>query len=235
MALRENDHKAVRTLELFREMSDDSFTALLIGSFLQRFPARVQLIGEGEPADFLYTAVEGRVELFASANRREITIAIVEPVATFILAAALKDAVYLMSARTLEPCCLLMIPSTNVRVAFDTDPSFARAMAIELSTRYREIVKLLKNQKLRTGFERLANYLLGHHASAGSDGVVLDLRMDKATLASLLGMTPENLSRAFATLRAYGVEVEGSRIKLTNLKDLTALAKPLPLIDDLTT
>jgi|SRR5208337_2259518 len=234
MALRENDHKTVRTLELFREMSDDSFAALLRGSFLQRFPARVQLIGEGEPADFLYIAVEGRVELFASANRREITIAIVEPVATFILAAAVKDAVYLMSARTLEPCRLLMIPSANVRDAFDTDPSFARAMAIELSTRYREIVKALKNQKLRTGVERLANYLLRHHTAGGRDDVV-DLRMDKATLASLLGMTPENLSRAFATLRAYGVEVEGSWIRLTNLKDLTALAKPLPLIDDPTT
>ena len=102
------------------------------------------------------------VEPFASANRREITIAIVEPVATFILAAAVKDAVYLMSARTLEPCRLLMIPSANVRDAFDTDPSFARAMAIEFSTQYREIVKALKNQKLRTGVERLANYLLRH-------------------------------------------------------------------------
>ena len=231
MAVRENDYKTVRALRLFCEMSDDSFARLLTGSFLQRFPARMQLVTEGDPADFLYIAVEGRVELFASANNRDSTITIVEPVATFILAAAVKDAVYLMSARTLEPCRILMIPSANVRDAFDKDPSFARAMAIELATRYREIVKALKNQKLRTGVERLANYLLRQHAMERATGG-LELRMEKTTLASFLGMTPENLSRAFANLRAYGVEVDGSRVKLTKLKDLTTLAKPAPLIDD---
>jgi len=234
MALRQNDYETVRALGLFCDMSDDSFAGLLTGSFLQRFPARVQLIAEGEPADFLYVAVEGRIELFASANNRDSTVTIVEPVATFILAAAVKDAVYLMSARTLEACRVLMIPSANVRDAFDKDPSFARAMATELATRYREIVKALKNQKLRTGVERLANFLLKRQTAEGSTGV-LELRMEKTTLASLLGMTPENLSRAFATLRAYGVEVDGSRVKLTNLKDLTTLAKPAPLIDDPTT
>lgn len=231
MALRENDYQIVRDLGLFCEMSDESFAALLIGSYLQRFPAKVQLLAEGDPADFLYVAVEGRVELFATTANRDSTITIVEPVATFILAAAVKDAVYLMSARTLESCRILMIPSANVRVAFGEDPPFARAMAIELATRYREMVKALKNQKLRSAVERLANFLLRqYHAEA--DGGMLDLRMEKATLASLLGMTPENLSRAFATLRAYGVEVDGSRIKLTKLKDLTTLAKPAPLIDD---
>ncbi len=231
MAIRENDNQTVRALGLFCEMSDDSFAALLKGSFLQRFPAKVRLITEGEPADFLYVAVEGRVELFASTNNRDSTITIVEPVATFILAAAVKDAVYLMSARTLEPCRVLMIPSTNVREAFDRDPSFAHALATELATRYREIVKALKSQKLRTGVERLANYLLRHSTLDGEAGV-LDLRMEKTTLASLLGMTPENLSRAFATLRPYGVEAEGTRIKLTKRRDLTTLAKPAPLIDD---
>ncbi len=124
-----------------------------------------------------------------------------------------------------------MIPSTNVRDAFDADASFARAMAHELSTRYREIVKALKNQKLRTGVERLANYLLRQYGERASGGV-FELQMEKSTLASLLGMTPENLSRAFATLRGYGVEVEGSQVQLTKLKDLTTLAKPAPLIDD---
>jgi CRP/FNR family transcriptional regulator, transcriptional activator FtrB len=231
MPIREKDHRTVRALGIFREMSDDSFERLLTGSFLQRFPAKVQLIAEGDPADFLYVAVEGRVELFASANNRDNTITIVEPVATFILAAAVKDAVYLMSARTLEPCRILMIPSANVRDVFDKDPAFARSMAIELATRYREIAKALKNQKLRTGVERLANYLLKWHRVLGSNGA-FDLGMEKAILASLLGMTPENLSRAFATLRAYGVEVDGARITLTNLKDLTVLAKPVSLIDD---
>jgi CRP/FNR family transcriptional activator FtrB len=48
----------------------------------------------------------------------------------------------------------------------------------------------------------------------------------------MLGMTPENLSRAFGTLRPYGVDVGGSEIHLTKLNELENLAKVNPLIDD---
>ena len=65
----------------------------------------------------------------------------------------------------------------------------------------------------------------------GSKGC-LTLPYDKRTLASLLGMTPENLSRAFNTLRPYGVDVSGSDIRLGELDDLRQLAKPNALIDD---
>ncbi len=231
MSLRNDDLSAVRALALFRDMSDETFAKLIKGAFLQRFPGKVELIFEGEPADFLYVIVEGKVELFATANRRETTIIIVKPVATFILAAAVKDAVYLMSARTLEPSRLFMIPSANVRQIIDTDPAFSRAMAQEFATRYRDLVRAIKNQKLRTGVERLANYLLVHRKEENGEAAVT-LDIEKTVLASLLGMTPENLSRAFATLRPYGVEVDGPRIRLTKLKDLEVLAKPTPLIDD---
>jgi CRP/FNR family transcriptional activator FtrB len=40
------------------------------------------------------------------------------------------------------------------------------------------------------------------------------------------------LSRAFGTLKAYGVEVDGANVTLSNIKDLTTLAKPTALIDD---
>ena len=57
-------------------------------------------------------------------------------------------------------------------------------------------------------------------------------RLFPAMLAALLGMTPENLSRAFATLRPYGVRVDGPTIRLDKVDDLQVLAKPTPLIDD---
>ena len=93
------------------------------------------------------------------------------------------------------------------------------------------MVKSLKNQKLRNAVERLANCLLRSEAEQGGTGVI-QLQVDKRTLAALLGMTPENLSRAFATLKPYGVEVNGREIRLTQIDDLRTLAKPSPLIDD---
>jgi CRP/FNR family transcriptional activator FtrB len=221
----------VRELDLFAEMEEANFDELMQAAFLQRFPPQVQLITEGEPADFLYIMVEGSVELFAANGGRETSVEIVRPVSTFILAAVLRDAPYLMSGRTVESSQILMLPAGNVRAIFDRDNAFARAVVRELSARYRGVVKSLKNQKLRNAVERLANCLLRSEAEQGGTGVI-QLQVDKRTLAALLGMTPENLSRAFATLKPYGVEVNGREIRLTQIDDLRTLAKPSPLIDD---
>jgi len=228
--LRGLDVPKVREISLFSGMGDEPFDEMLQMAYLQRFPPQVQLITEGDQADFLHIIVEGTVELFGASNGRETTMAILRPVSTFILAAVLKDAAYLMSARTLARSQVLMIPAENVRAAMETDLAFARSMVLELAGGFRSVVKALKEQKLRTAVERLANYLIRANEQWGGTGE-FELTEDKRTLAALLGMTPENLSRAFATLREYGVEVHGSQIKLTKLNDLTTLAKPTPLID----
>lgn len=229
--MRSEDLPTVRALDLFAAMSEESFDILMQGAFLQWFPPQVTLIEEGGGADFLHVVVEGTVEMVARGNDRETTMAIMEPVSTFILAAVLRDAVYLMTARTLERSRILMIPAESIRDAMDRDPAFMRAIVWELSGAFRGAVKALKSQKLRTGVERLANWLLVVHDEQGATGTVR-LNFDKRTLASLLGMTPENLSRAFGTLRGYGVDVNGKEVVINQPDDLRRLAKPDPLIDD---
>lgn len=229
--MRATDLPEIRNLELFNSMGEDNFSDLMKAAYYQTFPAGMQLITEGDMADFLFVVVEGCVELYANANGREATMSMVRPVGTFILAAVIKDAVYLMSARTCAKSRVLMIPAQNVREAFAVDDAFARAIVQELAGCYRGVVKDHKDQKLRTAVERLANRLLKYHKDQGETGFV-DLPYDKKTVASLLGMTPENLSRAFGTLKSYGVEVDGAKVALSDLKGLTTLAKPNPLIDD---
>jgi len=229
--VRPSDLPHVRNLQLFVSMSDARFEVLMRAAYLQTFPAQLDLIHAGDPADFLYVVMEGAVELFAGSNGREATIDIMRPVSTFILAAVVREAAYLMSARTLERSRLLLIPSCDVSDVFQQDGAFARAVVVELAGRYRGVVKEIKNLKLRSGVERLANRLLQYHRDQGATGV-LELPVEKRVLASLLGMTPENLSRAFNTLKAYGVQVEGATIRLTDMKALQVLAKPDLLIDD---
>ncbi|HRD47354.1 MAG TPA: helix-turn-helix domain-containing protein, partial [Caulobacter sp.] len=68
------------------------------------------------------------------------------------------------------------------------------------------------------------------HRQGGASTFVLP--HEKRVLASLLGMTPENLSRAFAALADYGVEVAGPRVSITRPVVLERIAKPHPLIDN---
>ncbi|SJZ97370.1 helix-turn-helix domain-containing protein [Consotaella salsifontis] len=229
--MRQEDIDRVRALRLFRDVADETFETLLRASFLQRFPRGLTLIRESEPADFLHVVIEGAVEMFAAGNGRETTISLVHPIGAFILAAVLKDQVNLQSARTLEPSQILMIPAVSVRQAMERDPAFMSAIVAELATGYRTVVKDLKNQKLRTGAERLANWLLRQEKERGAGGKV-EIDVEKRTLAALLGMTPENLSRALATLKQHGVAVRGAQIEINERDRLVRFAHPDPLIDD---
>ncbi|MCB1361862.1 MAG: cyclic nucleotide-binding domain-containing protein [Rhodobacter sp.] len=222
---------AVRHLDLFARMSDESFLRLTRAAYLQSFPAQLQLIAEGDPADFLHVLVSGRVELFSTWNGRETSMATVHPVSTFILAATVRDAPYLMSARTVEKSRLILIPSQDVREIFEQDIGFAKAIVNELARCYRATIRTSKNLKLRNSQERLANYLLRQLGKSGNR-TRFELLAEKRRVASYLGMTPENLSRAFNALKAHGVEVDGSHVTIVDHDKLVAFACPHALLDD---
>lgn len=228
--MRDSDIAEIRQLPLFDSLDDPHFDQLTRGAYVQTFPPQIELIQEGDPCDFLHVIFQGSVELFAHWNERESTMAIVRPVSTFILAATIRDAPYLMSARTLEKTRMVLLPSPDVRAVFDADNAFARAVVSELAQCYRSIVRHSKDLKLRSATERLANYLLRQRQREGGANVFA-LTMEKRRLASYLGMTAENLSRAFKTLRPYGVEMDGATVTIKNPTDLITLAKPSPLID----
>lgn len=224
----------IRDLALFSPMEDENFSALMRGAYVQNFPAQIELITEGDPSDFLHVVLSGSVDLFAAWNDRETSLATVRPVSTFVLAATIKDAPYLMSARTLEKSRVALIPSQDVRAVFDIDGNFARAIVTELAQCYRSVIKAQKDLKLRTSLERLANYLLRQQRRAGG-AASFELDYEKRRLASVLGMTAENLSRAFKGLQPYGLQVDGTRIAITDQTEFERFAKPGPLIDDGTT
>lgn len=211
-------------------MEDAGFAALIQPAFLQRFPPHVTLFERGYAPDFLHVLLDGSVELFARHEDRETTVAILRPIAPFVLAAVVRRQSSLASGRTIESSRILMIPTDVVQQVMRQDINFSHAIAAEIASAYRNAVRELKSQKLRTSVERLANWILRENKMNGHSGE-FDIPFDKRTLASRLGMTPENLSRNFASLMQHGVEVQGRTIRLKDQDALTRLARPDPLID----
>ena len=230
VTMREADLNLVRRPPLFADIESVHFEQLVNGAFLQSFPRRLELIREGNLPDFLHIVVEGSVELYGMLGDHETALAVLQPHRTFVLAAVVRDEVYLTSARTLAATRILMIPADAVRSVFDKDAAFARAVVSELASRYRDLVRGLKSNKLRTSLERLANYVLVQAPKRGK--AAFELPLEKRTLASLLGMTPEHLSRALAQLALHGVAVSGQTITITDRARLQRLAAPHPLIDE---
>jgi CRP/FNR family transcriptional regulator, transcriptional activator FtrB len=230
--MRTSDEQVVRGLTLFADMQEANFRALMSAALLQSFPPHVILIREGELPDFLFVLVAGAVEMYASHAERRTTLQVIIPPATFIVVPVVRQEVPLMSARTMVNSNVLMIPAEAVREIFSRDSGFARAVVSELALRFRDMVRALKNEKLRTGTERLANWILQTDAHGGYTGRLI-LPFEKRMLASLLGMTPENLSRGFATLAEHGVTTEGQAIIIRDRLKLQRLARENPLIEEI--
>jgi CRP/FNR family transcriptional activator FtrB len=229
-AVRPEELPEIRHLHLFRDMTHANFEALMASSYAQNFPQGLEMIRQGDPADFLHIVLEGSVELFAHWGGRECTMAVVRPVSTFILAASIRDAPYLMSARTLERTRIILVPSSDLRAMFRRDTEFSVSVINELAAGYRSVVRNAKTLKLRNSRERVASYMLHQSLMAGGAASYI-LPVEKRLLASYLGMTPENLSRTLKALESDGLKMDGARVIITDRDKLTALAQPDKLID----
>jgi len=212
-------------------MDPQFFDHLLEAALLQQFPSHVDLIQQGQEADFLHVLVDGMVEIFTEHDGTEWGIALIEPVSTFILAAVVGDQLYLNSARTIRPSRILLIPAQRLRSVFEQDLAMARIVARELALAYRGTIKKLKGYLGRSSVERLANWIL---TAAGKDPAPahIVLPFDRGTLASHIGTTRENLSRNLAQLTEHGVRVRGREIVIDHPELLEAFARPRQLIDD---
>ncbi len=211
-------------------MLQANFDALMQGAYTQGFPAGLELIRQGDPAEFLHIVIEGAVELHGDWQGNRCTMAVVQPVGTFILAACIKDAPYLMSARTLERSRVVLVPSSDLRAVFRRDPEFAMSIITELAGGYRAAVRHAKSLKLRPSRQRIAGYLLKQSRMAGGEDSFV-LKVEKRLIASYLGMTPENLSRALKTLEPDGVRLKGQTVTITDRHALMAVCPPDILID----
>lgn len=220
----------LRGLALFQGVEPAALDLILRGVETRDYPSMTDIIHEGDPASHLYIVLSGEVELYSRWNGRESSMDRLGLSASFIIAATITNGPYLLSARTIGPACIAMLPSEDVRTAFAQDSGFARAVVCELARAYRSSIKNSKNLKLRSSVERLANYLLRRQSETGASE--FNLPLEKRQLASLLGMTPENMSRAIRALRSNGAVFDGARVRISDQDALRTLARPNPLIDD---
>ncbi len=228
--MRLDDIALARSLPMFRDMSADVFDRMTAVSSVQTFPSGVVLLEQGQVPDFLFVLFSGSVELSATHCNSEGAISIVPPGEPFTIAAVLTELPTLSQARTIGTCRALMVPAAVFRDAVAADHAFCRRLLIEQANIVRDLVREINNQKLRNSTERLANWVLSASSKSCDNGSI-QLPFRKRTLAALLGMTPENLSRTIASLEPHGVVFKGSSIAIKDHEALRKVARPSALID----
>lgn len=211
------DLAAIGRLPLLSALTAEDLAQVTAKAELHRHARGEVVFRQGEEAPGLHLLLEGEVGLTGRAEDGDETVVeILKPGEIFIAAAVLTGKPYLMSAVVLKPARILMLPAERLRADLRRSPDLAFAMLISLAEHFRMLVREVKDLKMKSAAQRLALYLLG--LTGEREGVTaIRLAHNKALIAARVGIRPETLSRAFAQLKKYGVEMNGQAVSITDV------------------
>lgn len=215
------------SLDIFLDADGGTRTMLSEGSQLRSYAPDELILREGERPRHLFGIVDGLVALGAHHHERETTLSLVERGRCLLLQAVVTDRVYLQSAKAITSATVLAIPAGKFRAAIARDPGLAMATMRAVASDHRDAIRDLKNIKLRSNAERLANWILENTQDDGR----LELAINKKLLAERLGMTPESLSRCLRVLKPFGLVNHRDRLEVSDAALLRTFALPNSLID----
>jgi len=217
----------IGSIPLFERLDADLRARLeAIATLVTAKPDQV-LAYQGAMPETLHVLLDGQVALSSTAaDGTTALIEVLHPVDHFVLASVLSRLPYLMTARAVTQARLLAIDAAGLLDCVEREAQLANTLLRSVSQEFRTMVRQVRDLKLRTAAQRLGCYLLARVKDGEATRADFRLPFDKGLLAARLGCRQENLSRAFATLRAYGVETHGSRVILHDIPRLKALAVP---------
>lgn len=190
-------------------------------------PEEQELCQQGEPADQLFIVLEGQMAGFSTAaNGTTAVVEVIRSGETLGLATLLARLPRLMGVRAVTASRVLSIDAEGLLALVEQEPSLVTALLRAEANEFRSLVRQVCDLKLRTTAQRLGCYLLSLSTEQRANATAMRLPFDKRLLAARLGCRQENLSRAFAALRGFGVETHGARVILHDIAKLRAYSEP---------
>jgi CRP-like cAMP-binding protein len=207
---------------LFSELDDDQLAYVAKETQMLTAVRGDILFNRGDVAHGLFLLVSGQVKLAVNSPQgSEKVIGIISPGQSFGEAIIFLDqAFFPIYAQVTMDSRLLQIPKQMIFNLLERDITVSRKMLAGLSMRNRQLVQDIESVALLTCTQRLIGYLLQFSSDAtGSSQVILPA--SKTTIASLLNLTPETLSRVMLKLQQQGlIEVHGKEITITDIAGL---------------
>ncbi|MGE5638554.1 MAG: Crp/Fnr family transcriptional regulator [Clostridia bacterium] len=182
------------------------------------------LYGPAREAEGLYVVATGSVALVVHENDgREKVVEICGPGDCLGEDALLGDSVAL-TARTVAPSLLVLVPRAPLLSILERDAGLARSLLKSLSRKLARAASQIGGQSARSGQQRLIGYLLQHVGPDERGPALVTLAVPKRIVASLLGLSKETLSRLLSLLASKGmIEMKGRAIRIPNPEALAAL------------
>ncbi len=218
--------KVVAGVPSFSGLSEAELAAVRKIAVDREFSRGELIFSDGDQSDGFYVIVDGRVKIFKmSADGKEQILHIFGTGEPFGEVPMFSGQAFPANAQTIARSRLLFFPRKDFIGLITENPSLALNMLGVLSRRLRQFTRQIENLSLKEVPERLAAYLVYlSDEQENADRVVLPI--SKGQLASLLGTSPETLSRIFGRLSGDGlIEVSGREIRLHDREELAYLAE----------
>jgi CRP/FNR family transcriptional regulator len=216
-----NKKKIIAGSLLFKGLVDDQLEQVAAISITKEFKRGESIFFEGDDATGFYMVAAGKVKIFKmSLDGREQILHIFGPGEPFGEVPVFHGQPFPANAVALIRSNLLFFPRREFVDLVTSTPSLALSMLAMLSLRLRRFTSQIESLSLKEVPGRLAAHLVYLAKEQGrNDYVVLDI--PKGQLASLLGTSPETLSRIFAKMSDEGlIRVDGKKIELLDYEEL---------------
>jgi CRP/FNR family transcriptional activator FtrB len=219
--------EALRLTPLLRDLPDAIMDQLATISKVMHVPEGTEICRQGDAADQLFIVLDGQLAgSSSSANGSSAVVEVIRSGETLGLATVLARLPRLIGVRTVTASRLLVVEAQGLLDLIEQEPSLVTALLRAQANEFNSLVRQVCDLKLRTTAQRLGCYLLSLTNEGQANATALRLPFDKRLLAARLGCRQENLSRAFAALRGFGVETHGARVILHDIAKLKAYSEP---------
>ncbi len=201
-------HICVSEVPIFSELSNDKI--MEINSLVQK---RVYKNGEivfheGDKGEFLYIIEAGLIKLFKiGKNGNEYILRLLKDGQFFGELVLFKDDELNSSAQAIGDTHICLIPIAELEKLIKTSADLSNSLLSAISSRLKQAELQLESFVLEDAIEKTLRLLLElakENGTKNKDGIMIDLPLSRAGLASLIGISNETLSRKLTELQDAG-------------------------------
>jgi CRP/FNR family transcriptional regulator len=178
---------------------------------------------EGDPGEYLYIIESGLIKLFKiGKNGNEYILRLLKEGQFFGELVLFKDDVLNSSAEAIGDCRICIIPKNDLERLIKTSSDLSYNLLAAVTSRLNKAEIQLESLVLEDAMEKTLRLLLElakENGTKNEEGILIDLPLTRAGLASLIGISHETLSRKLSELQEEGtLLIKGQKqLLLTNL------------------
>lgn len=208
----------INLVPVFKGMNESEIQLLKEATMSECFDKGEFIFREGERSETLFVVSKGLIKLTkGSDDGREQIIRLLFPGDFFGLFAMLKNEQHYANAEALDHTEICFIKKAELLNIMERNPNMSYRFMLSLNDRLHQADEWVSLLSLMEVEQRLARAILLFHKKISPDSMSYTLPVTKKDLASLIGTTPETLSRRLVSFANQKI------IAMNGRRDITIL------------